>query len=618
MTSEEEQIRKLLEGEMRVKMLTAVLHQEMSAILQLDHALKAAGKSQADINAAWAQATPKIAALNQQLKAAHQDIGVSARRMGDAVLYSSNALQDFAAAGMRGVTNNIPQILQALGMGSGLAGVAMAVGVAFEASLPFIQKFMEGLSPDRVGAFVSAADKAIARIEELKKVASPSAADDLERKNLERGVREREAGLRTGEGEAERIGHPGPEIGKAVARVLSESASSSDTFKKMETASTKSMGDEAADKYERDLRAQLERDLEYTRNNAASAWTDTGELKRRFKQALPKGRKAARLKAEEDARANLGALLAKAKAGDPAAIAELSARLRESGNESLAAQLEDAADRARIEAAGPMGPPDTLKDVRDDEERRRKAAGPTTVPDMLKEVRDDQERRESEEWENETANLEHGHALWREKKAARAEKDRKRIAAFERGRPDLNPETDAEALMRSVAMGVDDTEWRGHMTGAQRMQANAGLRRGSRWRYGFGGDYRTVHRAVSLEEASKQLEEQRYEALVGQGVDRSTAREQAKAYGERAYGAQMQTGYNAMKQLQEMGMTGQIGRGVQVMGSEQYIGSVQTAREGIDKQMLDLQKKIAEAAVYQKEWMRVNGVAARVGRRKGP
>jgi hypothetical protein len=73
----------------------------------------------------------------------------------------------------------------------------------------------------------------------------------------------------------------------------------------------------------------------------------------------------------------------------------------------------------------------------------------------------------------------------------------------------------------------------------------------------------------------------------------------------------MQTGYAAMKHLQEMAMTGGIGRGVQQLSTESYLQSIGTAREGIDKQQLDLMKMIRDATVFQAEWMRRNGMPAK-------
>lgn len=54
------------------------------------------------------------------------------RNLGTSVLIASNAIQDFAAAGMRGVTNNVAQFASSLGFGAGLAGVMMVGGVIAE------------------------------------------------------------------------------------------------------------------------------------------------------------------------------------------------------------------------------------------------------------------------------------------------------------------------------------------------------------------------------------------------------------------------------------------------------------------------------------------------------
>jgi hypothetical protein len=617
MASEEEQIRKLMESEMRVKALTGSLDALKTALAhQIDHLTKM-GVAQTQVNAAWANGLPAIAAQQKALDAAHKDLAASSRNMGAATLYASNALQDFQAAGMRGVLNNIPQILQALGAGSGLAGVAMAVGVAFEAASPFIQKFMEGLDADRVGAFMSAADKAIGRLEELKKAASLSPADKLEKEALEKGVRAREAGLKAGEAESERIGHPGPEVGKAVAKVLAESASSKDTLEGLVTSATKPMGDEAADKYERDVRAEMEKAIEANRKSGSVTKVPEDVLRGAYEKKIREGRAGAHLNAQDDARTQLGSLLDNAKAGDPAAIASLVGKLRGAGNGSLAAQIEEATGRARLGAAGPMGPVDELKSVRDDEERRRKEAGHTTVPDLMKPVRDDEERRDREEQAEAEAKQERERRLEQSIKDHNRGVAEKKVREIENRHPEWGDKDRQESdLMRAMGEGVVERQER--TSHAPMDQSN--IRRDRRWKLDSAGggawEYsRQSRRAVSLEEASKMLGDRHAAELVKQGVDPQVAAEEGEKFGKSAYGAQMQRGYDSMKQLQEMGMTGQLGRGVQMMGGEAYIDSVQTAREGVDKQMLEYQKLMAEAAVATREWQRVNGVAARVGNR---
>jgi hypothetical protein len=111
-------------------------------------------------------ATAKIRALQRELKELEQSTsfsGYAARRqqletqintatramgqfktqavqMGQAsgnaaygMLTLANSVQDFEAAGVRGVLNNIPMLVQAIGGGAGLAGTVMIAAVAFQA-----------------------------------------------------------------------------------------------------------------------------------------------------------------------------------------------------------------------------------------------------------------------------------------------------------------------------------------------------------------------------------------------------------------------------------------------------------------------------------------------------
>ena len=599
--AEQDEIRKLIEADVRVKALTKAIQDETAAILKQDSQLRALGATQQAIDAAWSKATANILAHQQQLAASQKVLADSTGKMGMGFLYASNAIQDFQAAGLRGVVNNIPQIIAAFGGSAGLAGAVQVAAVAIQALEPAFAKLYEAMSPERVDRWASAMEKAAKRIEELKKEDVLTAADAFELRGLEGQVAANQRGEAAWKRQPKFT--PGQRAaGDAGLEALANSPNWESARDKMRRSLVQQLGEEAAAAAEASIRQ-----TESQRSMLGTAWQDIkgmftgdtpdrGGTEARIRKAIENARQTARTNANKDAETQLGKLLDDAQTGDPEALKRLAAKLRESGNDQLAAQLEEQAALAKLKAE-PVGP-----------------------PDLMKEVRDSQEEADNEEYDAETARFEHGNALWRQKKADRAEKDRRRMAAFERARPDWNADTDEMALMRSMAMGVDDQQVRLNRGAAARMSDNALLARGSRWRTSPGGIFetRSIHRAASLEDASKQLEERRYEALVAQGVDRSTAREEAKRYGERAYGAQMQRGYDAWRQLGEMQMTGQLGRGVQVMGAESYVNSVQTAREGIDKQMLDLSKKQTEAMVFLKEWARVNGVMARVSRRKAP
>jgi hypothetical protein len=600
MASDEEQIRKLMESEIRVKGLSTSLDTLRRSLMGQVEAAQRAGATQAQLNAIWSQSLPKINATSKALDTAMADLDKSSKKAGQGMLFASYAIQDFQAAGMRGALNNIPQLVAAFGGGAGLAGAVQIAAVAIQALTPAFEKLMEAMSSERVDRWASALEKAGKRIEELKKEDILSAIEGFELRVLEGQQASAQKGKAAWEHQPKYT--PGQRAaGGAGLEALTDSPQWEAAREKMRQALFGQLADQAAANAEAEIRK-----IEGERSGLGTAWQDVkgmftgatpakGGTEARIKKAIENARETARTNANDTTDTELGKLLDDAKTGDPEALKKLAARLRASGFAELAGQLEDEAALAKLKAE-PVGPPDLMKEVRDSQERTD--AEEQAIADAADERR---RERDAADWER------------------RKGEAQKRIGEVDRTRPDWNADTDEQALMRSVAMGKTETQKTGYVPNAWRAEINARLPRSLRWKAdAMGNSYRTVRRAVSLEEASKQLEEERYEALTAKGVEPAFARRDAKAYGERAYGAQMQTGYNAMKQLQEMGMTGQIGRGVQMMGGEAYIDSVQTAREGVDKQMLEYQKLMAEAAVATREWQRVNGVAARVGRRKGP
>lgn len=64
---------------------------------------------------------------------------------GQAMLQSGRIIQDFAQGGIGGILNNVEGFTAALGLGSGLAGAATAVGVAFFLAYPHVKTFFQGV-----------------------------------------------------------------------------------------------------------------------------------------------------------------------------------------------------------------------------------------------------------------------------------------------------------------------------------------------------------------------------------------------------------------------------------------------------------------------------------------
>jgi hypothetical protein len=80
-----------------------------------------------------------------QVKAA-----ASSRNLGQSAFIAANAFQDFAAVGLPGVTNQVGQLGQAVGMSAGLAGGLMVLAVLADKLGPKLFAFFDGLSTDKI------------------------------------------------------------------------------------------------------------------------------------------------------------------------------------------------------------------------------------------------------------------------------------------------------------------------------------------------------------------------------------------------------------------------------------------------------------------------------------
>lgn len=80
---------------------------------------------------------------------------------GHAMLQTGRIVQDFVQGGFGGILNNIEGFTNALGLGSGLAGLFTAVGVAAYLAMPKIKEFFGGISGE-------AAEKAKEKLKELR------------------------------------------------------------------------------------------------------------------------------------------------------------------------------------------------------------------------------------------------------------------------------------------------------------------------------------------------------------------------------------------------------------------------------------------------------------------
>lgn len=82
------------------------------------------------------QAGQKISQGMNQASAASQKTGAN---MNMAILQASRGIQDFQAAGLMGIVNNVEGIASAFGLGAGVAGMATLAAVAIQSLSPIIQ-----------------------------------------------------------------------------------------------------------------------------------------------------------------------------------------------------------------------------------------------------------------------------------------------------------------------------------------------------------------------------------------------------------------------------------------------------------------------------------------------
>ncbi|MFZ2279311.1 MAG: hypothetical protein WAW39_16075 [Prosthecobacter sp.] len=96
----------------------------------------------------WVTASAGARVNVNQLHEAQQKASGSAQNLGTQVLYASRGLQDFQAAGMLGIANNLEQIAMSMGLGAGVAGAATVLGVAVQTMGPHVLTWLKSLDSD--------------------------------------------------------------------------------------------------------------------------------------------------------------------------------------------------------------------------------------------------------------------------------------------------------------------------------------------------------------------------------------------------------------------------------------------------------------------------------------
>lgn len=96
----------------------------------------------------WATASAGAVVNVNNLHAVQQKAAGSAQNLGTQVLYASRGLQDFQAAGMLGIANNLEQIAMSMGLGAGVAGAVTVLGVAVQTLGPGVITWLQSLDKD--------------------------------------------------------------------------------------------------------------------------------------------------------------------------------------------------------------------------------------------------------------------------------------------------------------------------------------------------------------------------------------------------------------------------------------------------------------------------------------
>jgi hypothetical protein len=104
-----------------------------------------------------------------RLGTAAEGAGGRVASFGRTMIEASRFLQDFQAAGLMGVLNNIEGLSIALGLGSGLAGVLTIVGVAIQQFMPQIRDFLDSMRQGIPREMVDGVEDLGRQLDEAKK-----------------------------------------------------------------------------------------------------------------------------------------------------------------------------------------------------------------------------------------------------------------------------------------------------------------------------------------------------------------------------------------------------------------------------------------------------------------
>lgn len=120
----------------------------------------------------------------RSVESAMEKAGQSTRSFGRSSVEIGRFIQDFQAAGINGVANNLEGLSMALGLGGGVAGVVTILAVVLQTQWPKIQEFLDGL--DRKGP--KAADALDKIKESLKSLADSKYTIEVDQSSVEQAI----------------------------------------------------------------------------------------------------------------------------------------------------------------------------------------------------------------------------------------------------------------------------------------------------------------------------------------------------------------------------------------------------------------------------------------------
>jgi hypothetical protein len=202
-----------VEGEPKVKNLTAALAAEKQGLVDLQAHIASFGTTTAKSDAEVAKFTKNINALTQALARSQATLATQAAAAGDgAKKFGQFATQagyfvDDVQYGFKGIANNIPGLLQTLGMGGGLAGILSIVAIVanqlYERWDTLANLFGMGATKTEAAAMEELGkktEKTVAEAEKLAKfkreqaaaeaMGGPNKADAEREKEVTEGVKE--------------------------------------------------------------------------------------------------------------------------------------------------------------------------------------------------------------------------------------------------------------------------------------------------------------------------------------------------------------------------------------------------------------------------------------------